>query len=205
MTKRKSPIKHKVNSHRRNGKSVDSYLRGKGFPKIAEPTVPIPEIKHYVVRYRTTWKDGRTNVDSTNVFVRSEKNIIQDIFEKHYSHIQPHKQPKIEIIKAKFQPPPKPRLRALLDIDNRTRFRLKRGYILEYIKISDIDLPPIRKKLRFDDNYKKMKATKGMPPAHLYLVRGKYKIEDGVHKIHAAKALGYDRVPILIKYRRLVN
>ena len=165
-----------------------------------------PKFKHYVVRYRTTWKSKRTNVDSTNCFVESKKDIVSNILEKSYGHIPKRKQPKIKIIKAELQTPLKPRLKAFLDIDNRTRSRMKRGYILDYVRILDIDLPPVRRQLRFSDNYKKMKITKGMPPAHLHLMpNGRYKIDDGVHRIHAAKKLGYDRVPILIKYGDMIR
>ena len=39
--KRKSPFKHKVRSHKRNNKPVDSYVRGKGEApvKISDPSI----------------------------------------------------------------------------------------------------------------------------------------------------------------------
>jgi len=254
---RKSHVIHKVRTHQRISKSVDSYSRGNGNPskpaigKIHKPKVkqfrvfpyenqdqnvivkaltkqdaiikgsrhpdfaglpieslgalevkiPDPKLQHFVVKYRTTWKDRRTNVDTMNVYVEDKSDIVSNIHEMNHGHIPPHKQPKIKIIRATLQAPQKPRLKVFFDVDNRTRSRMRRGYILDYVKISDIDLPPVRKQLRFDDNYQKMKATKGMPPAHLYFkLNGRYGISDGVHRIHAAKELGYDRVPILVKY-----
>lgn len=194
---RKSPVRHIVHAHKRQGKTIQKYPRGKGQKqfKIATPTIQKPTLKHYIVKYKCTFKDGTFNFDTTNCFVNSEKDIIKDL-EK--SFITP---PKIEIVKVELQSPPEKRLKPLLDVDTRTRSRMEKGYILDYIQIKDINLPPLRSKERLEDNLKQMKDTQATPPVHLSPApNGRFEIEDGVHRIYAAKELGYKSIPALINY-----
>jgi hypothetical protein len=203
MKTRKSPIRHLVRSHRRKGKFVQHYVRGDtsvvrqnaGKYKLANPTITKPQLKHFVVRYEVL-QDGIWRRDTTNCFVKSKNAIIKDLRSSYIG-----KPPAIRIISTKLQTLPKPRLKALLDVDTRTQSRMERGYVLDNVSISLINLPPIRSQERLEDNYQKIKTTKAMPPAHLHLLpNGRYEIDDGVHRIHAALKLGYDSVPILIKY-----
>jgi len=88
--------------------------------------------------------------------------------------------------------------KALMDVDPRIRGRLQRGYTFSpSVPISDILLEPAWNKLRLEDNLKKLKKTGAMPPVllHLDLKTQKYRIEDGIHRIHAGKRLGYTHVP----------
>lgn len=92
----------------------------------------------------------------------------------------------------------------LLDVDMRTRPRMQRGYKLMYVDIRDIELPHAWNRIRLDDNLSKIRATKSMPPVHLVFRRdkGKYVVEDGIHRIYAAMSLGYPRVPALVLWEK---
>lgn len=204
--KRKSPIRHVVQTHKRQGKTIQKFLRGKGQKtlKIAKPTIQKPTTKHFIVKYETFCKggiygDGIWVKDSTNCFVPNKKDILIDL-QSHYIG----KPPEMRITKTELQAPPEKRLKPLLDVDTRTRSRMDRGYILDQIQIEDINLPPLRSTERFEDNIKKMKATQSVPPVHLSPTpSGKFEIEDGVHRIHVAKKLGYKSIPALVYYGRL--
>jgi len=195
---RKSPIKHQVRQHKHMGKTVKTFTRGKGqkLINISNPTITKSQLKHYVIKYKAIHKNGTLNYDTTNVYVLNKKDLIKEL-QKDYIGTPP----KIEIVWAELQAPSAPRLKPLLDIDSRTRNRMNRGYILDNISISDINLEPVRSSIRFNDNYKQMKATKSVPPVHLSPTPDlRFNVEDGVHRIHSAIKLGYKSIPALILY-----
>ena len=90
---------------------------------------------------------------------------------------------------------PKP----LMDVDTHVHGRLARGYVFENVMISDINLPPIWNKLRYEDNRKRLKQSESMPPVFLsFQGRKPAEVEDGIHRIHAAKDEGYTQVPAIV-------
>ena len=72
------------------------------------------------------------------------------------------------------------------------------------VPIAQIDLPAPWKELRYQDNKKKIGETGKMPPAFLEFHDDtrRYAIADGIHRINAAKDLGYTNVPAVVSYRR---
>ncbi len=104
-----------------------------------------------------------------------------------------------------LRPPPKGAPAALMDVDPRVRSRLRLNieearrqwqeygewyeYVFEpAVPISKIKLPPPWNEWRYKDNKKKIGETGAMPP--------------GIHRINAAKDLGYTAVPAVAAYRR---
>jgi len=79
--KRKSPIKHKVSSHIRNGKRVKSYNRGSGAKitrKLSKPTLGKP--KGYTVKLRYSKKPR--DLETVKVIATSYKRAIDEAFEE---------------------------------------------------------------------------------------------------------------------------
>jgi len=72
------------------------------------------------------------------------------------------------------------------------------------VPISQIELTPPWNKMRYEDNKKKIGETGKMPPAFLDFddSTGTYKISDGIHRINAAKDLGYKCVPAVVSRKR---
>jgi len=72
------------------------------------------------------------------------------------------------------------------------------------VPIAQIDLPAPWKELRYQDNKKKIGETGKMPPAFLEFHDDtkRFTISDGIHRINAAKDLGYTNVPAVVSYRR---
>lgn len=120
-----------------------------------------------------------------------------------------------------LRPPPKGAPAALMDVDARTRARLRldlgeaRRQYREYgewyehvfepaVPISKILLPPPESKYRYEDNYRKIDKTKAMPPAFLDFHEDDKMdhISDGIHRINASKDLGYTAIPAVVGYRR---
>lgn len=114
--------------------------------------------------------------------------------------------------------------RALMDEDPRVRARLKTDWeevrrqyresgewyedVLELmVPISQIELPAPWNSFRLENNKKKIKETGAMPPAMLYFDDSSqtYKISDGIHRINAAKDLGYTHVPAVVSYKRIYS
>lgn len=93
--------------------------------------------------------------------------------------------------------------RALMDVDLRVRGRMKRGYTFHSaVPIVEINLPKPWSKARLESNLKLMRKTKATPPVLLHHVRGRYEIEDGIHRINAAKRLGFSHIPAVIALER---
>jgi hypothetical protein len=110
---------------------------------------------------------------------------------------------------------------ALMDEDPRVRGRLRfdveeaRREYQQYgewyenvfepmVPIDQIDLPSPWNNLRYEDNKKKIGETGKMPPAFLSFndTTHIYVISDGIHRINAAKDLGYTHVPAVVSYKR---
>jgi len=115
--------------------------------------------------------------------------------------------------------PPAPE--ALMDVDPRARSRLRLdieearrqyrefGEWYEYVfvpmvPIAQIELTPVWNRLRYEDNKKRLSDTGKMPPVFLHFndTTQIYMVEDGMHRIHAAKDLGYTHVPAVASHRR---
>lgn len=95
----------------------------------------------------------------------------------------------------------------LMDVDRRVLSRLKRDpstYRFETVPISQINMFKVWNPLRYKDNLAKLKATKKMPPVLLQFNwrTRKFDIEDGIHRINAAKDLNYTHVPAVVAYAR---
>jgi len=92
---------------------------------------------------------------------------------------------------------------ALMDVDRRAASRLERDsdtYKLEDVPISQINLRKAWNEHRYKDNLYYLRVTGGMPPVLLHFDEktGKFNIEDGIHRVHAAKDLGYTQVPAIV-------
>lgn len=72
------------------------------------------------------------------------------------------------------------------------------------VLISEIDLPPVWNTYRYEDAKARLQKTNAMPPIMLYYneLTGKYGIEDGIHRTHAAEDLDYTHVPAVATYKR---
>jgi len=110
---------------------------------------------------------------------------------------------------------------ALMDVDVRTRTHLKlnveeaqKSYkefgewyenVFEpAVPIEQITLPSPWAPPRLKDNLEKIASTGSMPPVFLSYDEKtqKYDVADGIHRINAAKQLGYIAVPAVVEYRR---
>lgn len=67
-----------------------------------------------------------------------------------------------------------------------------------------IEVPPVWNQLRYEDNKKKLEQTGKMPPVFLEYddSKDRYKISDGIHRVNAAKDLGYQNVPAIVARKR---
>lgn len=203
---RKSPTKHIVKRHLRKGKSVPNYWRGQGSAEVrrilADPTIKTTHEKQYSVWYNVKGKDSKLwwgAPDSCTVFARNVQDVKQQLSNK-FDHIALEKRPEIVVVKYKLEALLAKRLKPLLDVDTRTRSRMDRGYMLSEINLADINIPPVRSEGRLQDNLQHIKKSKGVPPIHLTPKSGKFEIEDGVHRVHAAQKLGYKSIPALVYY-----
>jgi len=99
--------------------------------------------------------------------------------------------------------------RLRLDIEEARRQYAEYGEWYEYVfepmvPIAQIELTPPWNQLRYEDNKKRIGETGKMPPAFLHFDDATqiYRVEDGIHRINAAKDLGYTHVPAVVSRRR---
>ena len=172
---------------------------------------PLSPSSPYPVRYRSTIDRRRTY--NENVFRVDD--LVKSIIREHALAIRP-----VPGLLAVV--PPRPLApEALMDEDPRVRTRLKldleeakRQYqqygewyenVFEpMVPISQIESKAPWNQFRYEDNKKKIGETGKMPPAFLAFndVTQKYDISDGIHRINAAKDLGYKYVPAVVSRRR---
>jgi hypothetical protein len=151
---RKSPIRHRVKQHTRQGRIVNSFVRGKGSrtQKVvnSSPKKLVTKIKE---------KKFLGKIGGMKVYLANTVKMIYVPLSYQKKLEASHEEVNMDKITRKWNPP-----KWWIEEEKRTK-------------------------------------EKGMPPAHLHLMsNGRYKVDDGVHRIHAAKKHGYDSVPILIKY-----
>lgn len=86
--KRKSPLKHKVNSYTRNGKKVTSYVRGKGTKSSKKSANPTPvKPKGYTVTLRYSKKAH--DIEVVKVIATSYQRAVDEALEEKVDSRQP--------------------------------------------------------------------------------------------------------------------